>query len=61
MEESKKQVKILLRRIEDLKMLLEAKNLILQDKNDIIMELKSQLYDKNKEIRTLLQKGDNNG
>jgi len=55
MEELKIQIKNLLRRIEDLKMLLEAKNLILQDKNDIIMELKSQLYDKNEEIKKLLR------
>jgi len=37
-----------------LRLMLEAKDLVIKDKNDIILNLKSELYDKNKIIQLLV-------
>lgn len=46
--------KELKKKYQALKLMLEAKDMVIKDKNDIILNLKSELYDKNKIIQLLV-------
>ena len=49
--------KELKKKYQALKLMLEAKDMVIKDKNDIILNLKSELYDKNKIISEWVNNG----